>query len=468
MIFERAFSPFSQATYAPNQPSRDFLMVKPADASATEPPVPRRSMRRRLLLIGLWSAVGLWMLMLAKALPARATRWDYTIYYTSALAMRQGMNAYTQDLTPLARSLGFDLGKINHATDPPTFVLCFEPLTLFSPHIGFWIWTGINALAFLLALVLLLRWTPALNGDNAWVVAGIVLLFPPVVDHLVWGQNKMLLLLMLVLMMRWMEQGKDAAAGLILALGSLLRAFPLLLVAYLVLLGRWRVVWYTMVGLAVGGVATLALLGVGRSFSFLFALDLLTQSRWQSLPGNIALGPTIWRACWYLLGDDLTPATRLLAHAISLAAEAAVLGFTLKATLHRRNDADRDWRLLSLWIMTAILLSPTSWFYYLVLLAIPMVEMSAAVLAGTLSKRALYSGCAVFLLAWPYYVIIDAHPGNFGWFEGSVIWRLGAAPVALLAYLSLYWFAVDQPVSAAARAEPTPTLEELQVQAANS
>ena len=70
------------------------------------------------------------------ALPGRANKWDYSIYYSSALAMRQGMNPYTTDLTPLAHSLGFELDKINHATDPPTFVMCFVPLTLLAPRLG--------------------------------------------------------------------------------------------------------------------------------------------------------------------------------------------------------------------------------------------------------------------------------------------------------------------------------------------
>lgn len=442
-------------------------MIKSAEAPVAErAPAARRSLVGRLALVGLWSAVGLWMLMLAAALPTRATKWDYSIYYTSGLAMRRGMNAYTADLTPLARSVGFDLGKINHATDPPTFVLCLEPLSLLSPRTGFWVWTGINALAFLAALVLLLRWTPGLGGEAAWIVAAIVLLFPPIADHLVWGQNKMLLLLILVLMMRWMEQGKDAAAGLMLALGSLLRAFPLLLIVYLVLLKRWRVVWYTMIGLAAGGLATLALLGVGRSFSFLHALNLLTERRWITLPGNIALASLVSRVFWYFLGTPLGPAMEWVRRAASLAAQFIVLGFTIKATIRRPTEGDPDWRLFALWIMTAILLSPTSWFYYLVLLTIPMVEMSAAVLDGRVSTRALCAGGLSFVLSYSYYLGVEAQSWYWKVYSHGLVWRLGVTPVALLAYLSLYWFAVDYKTGARLRSAVPAQPGELRAQAA--
>lgn len=414
-----------------------------ASPAQSEPSAPG-SLRRRLILIGLWSATGLWMLIMASALPSRANKWDYSIYYSSALAMREGINPYVADLTPMAHRLGFDLGKINHATDPPTFVLCFEPITWFSPRTGFWVWTGLNALCFLAGLVLLLRWTPGLEGESAWIVAALALLFPPVVEHLIWGQNKMLVLLMLVLMMHWMEQRKDAAAGLILAFASLLRAFPLLLVAYLILLKRWRVVWYTIVGLAIGGLATLALVGIVRSFSFLLAMGYLTQGWREALPGNIAVGPSVSRMFWYFFGTHLDPTMEWTRRAFAAAAQLLVLGFTVKATVRRITEGDPDWRLFALWILTAILFSPTSWFYYLVLLAIPMVEMSAAALGGRVSRRALWTGVAGYILSWLYYVGVAADSHYWVAHQQGLVWRLGAAPISLLFYLSLYWFAVDQ------------------------
>ncbi|HVB81934.1 MAG TPA: glycosyltransferase family 87 protein [Candidatus Binataceae bacterium] len=395
------------------------------------------------ILVPLWAAVAIGVVILIAALPARANKWDYSVYYSSALAMREGMNPYTTDLKPLAHSLGFNLDKINHATDPPTFVMCFVPLTLLAPRPGFYVWTAINAAAFLLALILLFLWTPGLGRDGALAIAALTILFPPVLDHLIWGQNKMLVLLMFVLMMRLMDRGRDAPAGLILAFATLLRAFPFLLVGYLILMKRWRVVGYTMVGLAVGGLLTMALVGIGRSLSFVLAPGYLTQQWAQALPGNIALSTTVSRMFWYFFGIHLGATLDWTRRAASWAAVLALLGLTVKATVARPSRDDPDGRLFILWIMTAILVSPTSWFYYLVLLAIPMVGLGAAAANGRTSRRALWAGVACYAFAWFYFVAVDLRSHELALHPNTLIWRIGASPVGLLAYLSLYWFAVD-------------------------
>jgi hypothetical protein len=267
-------------------------------------------------------------------------------------------------------------------------------------------------------------------------------------------------------MLRWMERGKDGAAGLILALASLLRAFPLLLVGYLILMKRWRVVAYTMVGLAVGGLITLALAGAGSTLSFILAPSYLTERWREALPGNIALGPTVGRMFWYFFGIHLGRTLEWARKATSLAAELALLGFTVKATVSRPSDDDPGGRLFALWIMAAILVSPTSWFYYLVLLAIPMVKLSAAAANETTSRRALWAGVASYTLAWLYFTVVDMQSRELALHPNTLIWRAGASPVALLTYLSLYWFATDRGSADKEQAQPAVSSDQVQARTA--
>ena len=419
-------------------------MSPAVELETSAPATPERSLRvRAAVLVPLWAAVVIGVVILIAALPGRARKWDYSIYYTSAMAMREGMNPYTKDLTPLAHSLGFELDKINHATDPPTFVMCFVPLTLLPPRLGFYVWTEINALAFLISLVLLFRWTPGFSRDGALAIAALTILFPPVTDHLVWGQNKMLVLLMFVLMLSWMERGRDAPAGLMLAFASLLRAFPLLLVGYLILMKRWRMVTYLVIGLAIGGLLTVALAGVDSTQSFALAPTYLTEQWREALPGNIALGPTVSRMFWYFFGVHPGATLDWARRAASWAAELSLLAATVRATVARPSNDDPDGRLFCLWIMTAILVSPTSWFYYLVLLTIPIVRLSAAAANNRTSARALWTGVACYTAAWLYFACVDMYSRDLALHPNTLVWRAGASPVALLAYLSLYWFATD-------------------------
>jgi hypothetical protein len=259
-----------------------------------------------------------------------------------------------------------------------------------------------------------------------------------------------------------MERGRDAAAGLILAFATLLRAFPLLLVGYLILMKRWRAVAYTMVGLAVGGLVTVALVGVGSALSFVFSPGYLTERWREALPSNIALGPSVLRMFWYFFGVSLGTTLQWASKATSLVAELALLGFTVKATIARPSTDDSDGRVFILWIMTAILVSPTPWFYYLVLLVIPMVRLSAAAANDRTSRRALWAGAAAYTLAWLYFIAVDMRSPELALHPNTLVWRLGASPVGLLAYLSLYWFAIDparvgQRIEREAASHPTPS-----------
>src|SRR5713226_4661123 len=78
-----------------------------------------------LIALGVIAAV-------AWQLPSRATRWDFSIYYVEATLLHQGHNPYTKELKAAGDKLGLETGEIRNATDPPTFILCMEPLALMS------------------------------------------------------------------------------------------------------------------------------------------------------------------------------------------------------------------------------------------------------------------------------------------------------------------------------------------------
>src|SRR5260370_40159437 len=80
------------------------------------------------IIVALWVGAILHALLIFGQVRGRVTHWDFSHYYLSALAMRAGLNPYTTDLRSLGRALGIE--GIDHATYPPAFLLCFEPLTL--------------------------------------------------------------------------------------------------------------------------------------------------------------------------------------------------------------------------------------------------------------------------------------------------------------------------------------------------
>jgi Glycosyltransferase family 87 len=263
-------------------------------------------------------------------------------------------------------------------------------------------------------------------------------------------------LLMLVLMMRWMTLGHDAAAGLILGVAVVIRGFPLLMVGYLLLRKRWRVIAYTGLGIAIGGLLTVAILGLAQTLSFSNGLRFVTQPRFLALPINVSLGAFVSRMYWYVCDPHGTLFSRLSLYAASpqsgfsnlirqilvAAAEISLLAVTVKATLKNRGGIDSDWRAFSLWVVTAVMLSPTAWVHYLVLMLIPFVSMAIAAQRGRANHRAIWMAVASFLLislSTSGRTAFGAHARG-----GLPIMIAEGSFVALMmAYLSAYWFAAD-------------------------
>ncbi|MGH7932047.1 MAG: glycosyltransferase family 87 protein [Candidatus Binataceae bacterium] len=392
-------------------------------------------------------------------LPERVGRADFSSYYASAWALRMGANPYTENLDAAANALGLDLGPLNHAAYTPTFLLCFEPMTLLRPHAAYWSWQALNAVALIVAMMLLFESGVPSDRRRALVLAPLMLLYPPLADHFAFAQCQLLVLLMLVLMMRWMARGWDARAGLILALAGLLRAFPLVIGGYLLLRRRWTACLWLSIGLAAGAALTFAIVGP-RCLDFRSGMEFARGYEFLALPVNVSVAAISSRLFWYTFGPVLSPTLETARALVVVIADLLVVVITVQATFAMNGRRDHDWRLLSLWIAAAILLSPTAWLHYMVLLFIPFAAMSAAASRGALSPRAAMTAVASYVLSLisclgmscltvlgsprmqslgrgPAWRVLDFH----GWL---ILAKEECAFVALLlAYMAIYWFVVD-------------------------
>ena len=59
---------------------------------------PARSYKSSLLNAALFTTAAIRYAVLLRALPARSTRYDFSIYYDWAVAVRRGLDPYTADL----------------------------------------------------------------------------------------------------------------------------------------------------------------------------------------------------------------------------------------------------------------------------------------------------------------------------------------------------------------------------------
>ena len=406
-------------------------------------------MRQPAILAVVWICA---LLMLTGTLTKMRGNWhgrDFSDKYESAWALRHGIDPYPTDLTPIAARLGLETGGLIHASDTPPFLLCFEPLTRLRPRVAFWIWTAINFSALAIAMYLLLAHRRGLSGRTAWLLAGLILMSAPVNLNFYWGQSQLIVLALMVAAMRAMERERDGGAGLLIAAAALLRAYPLLLVGYFVIRRKWRAVAFATTGIAAGVLVTVAVLGLTQTLSFVHGASWVTDYSMINRVDNLSLGPFVSRMFWALTGTAPGSSADWTRRAAIAVADIVVLGMTIRATLADTNRRDPDWRIYSLWIAASIMLSPVGWHHYLVLLAIPFVQLVASAAHRRSSSRAVWMAAVAYALSVVSLRVFNRFlippPTEF---QLIFPWLARALEetsfIALLTgYIAAYWFATD-------------------------
>ena len=329
---------------------------------------------------------------------------DFACYYVWAAAMREKVNPYVTDLRETALKFGLAMGHEKRADYPPTFVLCLEPLTLLPFKTAYWTWLVLNGAALALVLVLLLGKDSGLSTTTALTLAALAVLYKPLIGNFYWGQPHTILLAMMVVAGRWFRQGKDARGGFILAFAGLLKVYPLFLIGYLLVTRRWRALFFTVLGVVTLTAATVALLGSASSVAFAGRLvarargDFLAAYNLTLDPRLIDIGAVVSRLFAQLAGSGPDAATDWIRQLLVRLAQIALLGLTVYATAQSRTRPWHDERAFALWTAAAVLLSPTAWVHYMVVLLFPLLLLAGAAIRGQASSLAIWLAASSFLL----------------------------------------------------------------------
>lgn len=380
--------------------------------------------------------------LIFQSMRGRATQIDFSIYYLSAKALEAHENPYIANFLSEGAKIGGDTGTIPHATDPPTFILMMAPLARMSFDHAFWAWSAFNFSCLATALFLLFGEISELELRAGLALAAISVLYPPVADHFYYAQSKLLVLMLLVLSVYLMQRRHDSWSGLALALACLTRMFPLLLLGYLALQRRWKMLAYTVIWLAIGAFVTVALFGLRNVLSFQEAIAFLRE-RGNLRIADIALRGFTTRLFWHVFGPHLSPTIESVRGLLRFVIGGGILWFTIVATLMRPAERDLDWSLFTLWTTTALILTPVVWLHDEVLLIPLFAQIASAASQGRTSARVIVMSAVsvILMMAW---VLVGANHGigdpsrwhplaELGWFS------------LLAAYFSAYWFATDEP-----------------------
>ncbi len=355
---------------------------------------------RTQVALALWIIVGMAAIVVFESLPSKASDYqDFRPYYIASLALRGGINPYDRDFETVFIKAGRPLDKISawERTEPlldtPVWLIFFEPFTLPRPAVAYWAWITFNLLCLGAALFVLIReYGPP--GADGWTVAGLMLLYPPIALNFWFAQSEVVLLLIFALALRELKQGHDGAAGAILAVAALFRAYPLGMLGYLVARRNWRATVYFLAACVIGSAFAIAFAGLDPVVSFVRTALPISGPHTRGVPAGLLSHPAnlnLGSFVQLVLGD------RGWGTAAAIGIELLMAGCAFAATGVMRDD--RYGCGFALWIVVITLLSPLAWPQFLVCIVPLYVGIAAANHEIALPRRVLNLARASYVAA---------------------------------------------------------------------
>jgi len=286
---------------------------------------------------------------------------DFAHFYAAARALRMGIGPGIYSATQLlaidrlpggCAGTELQIPYIN----PPLLAILFQPLTTLPCVEAFRVWRLIS-LAIWAGVTLLLAWqvwqrcaqrgaTAAMRTIAAAFIIALSVFSYPILDGLWLGQVHLLIMGGLVLAWWLRERDRPFVAGLILAVITVIKLLPAVLIVYFLLRRDWRVLAGAAVGIML--LVGVMLVGAGGPPTMLAMIRALTSAS-ELMPGvntsvfkvHPILGPTV------VAGVTLTFAITVL-------------------LVRRRSGTKEDLTLGYAWaICTMLVASPIVWLHYL-------------------------------------------------------------------------------------------------------
>jgi hypothetical protein len=339
---------------------------------------------------------------------------DFTIFYGAGQMVRHGQSSSLYDLAQqyeaqqrFAPDVQIRHGALpyNH---PPFEALLFVPLSFLHYLPAYLLWTVLDLLFLAVAVLQLQRHLPGLATPPKWLLFLAAAGFFPVAIALIQGQDSMLLLLIFVLALVALQRGRDAQAGVILALG-LFKFHLVLPVVILLALRRWRIVLGFTPVAAVLTVLSVAMVGWGGAWNYIWFLLHVENSG----------------AGGAIVPEDMPNLHGLLAcfggagpPAVWLIAVVGIVIFCLTAIRIRR--AGSPISTLFLLAITATVLISYHLLGYDLSLLLP-AAMFLFVENDRLTSDRTRSAVLLLLFLTPLYVLLWFYLGRLGWYALVVL-----------------------------------------------
>lgn len=215
-------------------------------------------------LLILLSGIALLNNGLATAL-VRANMYDFLCFYGASQGLLRGVDFYDWDETA---KIAAEYGEDNFLNVyPPLSSLMFAPLALLPWSVATRIWTLLSLAALIAFVVLLGRWfLRGLDGSTRLIWAGVGLMLIAMYHSLGHafqvGQVTMIVAALLMGVLTLARDRRDNAAAGLLSVAFFFKPTAVVLILYFLLKRRWRLVLYSLAGITILLLISVAVLGV--------------------------------------------------------------------------------------------------------------------------------------------------------------------------------------------------------------
>jgi len=252
-------------------------------------------------------------------------------------------------------------------------------LSSLSVFTAFEVWLLANLLLLAVAVFALLRahGRSLMDGrPGTLLFLAIALLFQPAIDTLQYGQVDIVILAGVALAYLALRSGRPGWSGFPLAIATLLKLYPAVLVIYLALKREWRALVSFVVSLVALIVVSIPFLGLGPWSSYL--TEVLPRSG----------GGTTWVENQSFVGflgrlltdrielEDFPANPALQAQIVGIGGyvwAAALLGISCWFARKRSTRQSTDYALgFALFAVVSVLVLPVAWYHYVTLMLLPV------------------------------------------------------------------------------------------------
>ena len=265
----------------------------------------------------------------------------------------------------------------------PASVELFVPLTLLDVQLASSIWLIAQLVFLVLALWLVAREVnPPLEAATVVIFIALGLIFRTVRALVLGGSLAATLLLLLVISWKFARRGQPAAAGLSLAIATLLKLYPGALAVYFLLRRRWSLLWWTAGFFLLGVVAT----GISNWWKLPLSRGYTISEITRLQMNHVALLPSVYAWCASLAKGGASPWKTAIA--ITVILDLAIVAVLFWTTSRHANDSISDGLVFGLWLVAMVLVSPLTWRPELVLLFPAYIFAAVAALRASAEGRA--------------------------------------------------------------------------------